>query len=95
MYADNLVLISPSTRGLFRLIAECQKYGIEFDILYDHLKSAVMFIKPKFMSELVMPTFKLCNQDINIFAHGKTPTRTASRKGRGTLQKNHSTSQAE
>ena len=34
MYADDLVLISPPTRGLFKLIAECQKYGIEFDISY-------------------------------------------------------------
>ena len=66
MYADDLVLISPSTRGLFRLIAECQKYGIEFDILYNPLKSAVMFIKPKFMSDLVMPTFKLFNENIKV-----------------------------
>ena len=66
MYADDLVLISPSTRGLFRLIAECQKYGIEFDIMYNPLKSAVMFIKPKFMSDLVMPTFKLCNENIKV-----------------------------
>ena len=43
MYADDLVLISPSTRGLFRLLSECQQYGIEFDILYNPLKSAVMF----------------------------------------------------
>ena len=44
MYADDLVLISPSTRGLFKLISECQRYGIEFDVLYNPLKSAVMFL---------------------------------------------------
>ena len=57
MYADDLVLISPSTRGLFQLIAECQKYGIEYDILYNPLKSAVMFFKPEFMSKIKMHHF--------------------------------------
>ena len=66
MYADDLVLISPSTRGLSKLIDECQKYGIEFDILYNPLKSAVMFIKPKFMTKINMPTFKISNENINV-----------------------------
>ena len=66
MYADDLVLISPSTRGLFRLLSECQQYGIEFDILYNPLKSAVMFYKPKFMSKIEMPVFKLNNEDIKV-----------------------------
>ena len=34
MYADDLVLISPSTRGLSKLIKECQNYGLEFDIIF-------------------------------------------------------------
>ena len=66
MYADDLVLISPSTRGLFKLIAECQKYGLEFDILYNPLKSAVMFFKPKCMNNINMPTFKICNENIKV-----------------------------
>ena len=66
MYADDLVLISPSTRGLFRLISECQRYGIEFDILYNPLKSAVMFFKPKYMSKIKMPVFRMNNENINV-----------------------------
>ena len=66
MYADDLVLISPSTRGLFKLIAECQKYGFEFDILYNPLKSAVMFFKPKFMDNINMPTFKIFNENMKV-----------------------------
>ena len=66
MYADDLVLISPTTRGLFKLIAECQKYGIEFDIIYNPLKSAVMFFKPEFMSKIRMPNFKICDENINV-----------------------------
>ena len=66
MYADDLVLISPSTRGLFRLISECQQYGIEFDILYNPLKSAVMFFKPKFMSKINMPVFRMNYENIKV-----------------------------
>ena len=66
MYADDLVLISPTTRGLFKLTAECQKYGIEFDIIYNPLKSAVMFFKPEFMSKIRMPNFKICDENINV-----------------------------
>ena len=66
MYADDLVLISPTTRGLYKLINECQKYGIEYDILYNPIKSAVMFIKPKFMSKLGMPTFKISDENIKV-----------------------------
>ena len=57
---------SPLTRGLFKLIAECQKYGFEFDILYNPLKSAVMFFKPKCMNNINMPTFKICNENIKV-----------------------------
>ena len=43
MYADDLVPISPSTRGLSKLIEECQKHGHQFDIIFNPKKSAVMF----------------------------------------------------
>ena len=43
LYADDLVLISPSTHGLSKLINECQKYGIECDIVFNSKKSAIMF----------------------------------------------------
>ena len=46
MFADDLVLLSSSTRGLSKLIFECQKYGIECDIIFNPKKSAVLFYKP-------------------------------------------------
>ena len=61
MYADDLVLISPSTRGLSRLIEECQQYGLEFDILFNSKKSAVMFFKPDFLRNTNFPNFKINN----------------------------------
>ena len=66
MCADDLVLISPSTRGLFKLIKECEKYGMESEILYNPLKSAVMFFRPKYMLKLEMPVFKLNDANIKV-----------------------------
>ena len=66
MYADDLVLISPSTRGLSRLIEECQEYGLEFDILFNSSKSAVMFFKPNFMHNINLPKFRINNEIIEI-----------------------------
>ena len=43
MYADDIVLISLSSRGLRILLNECEKYGIECDVLFNPKKSAVMF----------------------------------------------------
>ena len=66
MYADDLVLISPSTRGLSRLIKECQDYGLEFDILFNSSKSAVMFFKPHFMLNINLPNFIINDENIEI-----------------------------
>ena len=47
LYADDIVLISPSSRGLYKLLEECEKYGIETDIVFNASKSAVMCYKSK------------------------------------------------
>lgn len=64
MYADDLVLISPSTRGLYRLIKECENYGIQHDILFNPKKSATMYFKPQILSNVKIPVFKLNNVNI-------------------------------
>ena len=66
MFADDLVLVSPSTRGLSILLYECEKYGIECDILFNPKKSAVMFIKPEFMKNVKMPDFKINDTIIDV-----------------------------
>ena len=43
MYADDLVLISPSTAGLQKLLDICQRFGIEHDMIFNPKKIAVMF----------------------------------------------------
>ena len=43
MYADDLVLISPSSAGLSQLLHECEKFGTRHDLkYYNAKKSAVM-----------------------------------------------------
>ena len=42
MYADDLVLISPSSAGLPQLLHECEKFGTRHDLKYNAKKSAVM-----------------------------------------------------
>ena len=59
LYADDIVLISPSSRGLKRLLEECEKYGLETDILFNASKSAVMCYKSKRTSNFRIPDFTL------------------------------------
>ena len=66
MYADDLVLISPSTSGLRILLNDCQQYGIEHDIKYNSKKSAIMFIKPKKLPNIMLHEFKINNEVINV-----------------------------
>ena len=39
MYADDLVLMTPSSMGLSMLLSVCSEYGIEHDIKYNSTKS--------------------------------------------------------
>ena len=42
MYADDLVLMAPSSMGLSMLLAVCSENGIEHDIKYNSTKRNVM-----------------------------------------------------
>ena len=66
MFADDIVLISPSTHGLKVLLEECQKYGFECDIIFNPKKSAVMYIKPNHMKNITMPKFSINNEIIEV-----------------------------
>ena len=61
LYADDLVLISPSSRGLHTLIGVCEKYGINNDIIFNATKSAVMCFKSKSHLKFNIPEFLLNN----------------------------------
>ena len=52
MYADDLALIAPSTKGLQRLIDICVDYGSQHDVIFNAKKSAVMNFCSKALSLL-------------------------------------------
>ena len=61
MYADDLVLLSPSAMGLSLLLSVCSAYGIEHDIKYNSAKSNVMIFRCNKMKDIRIPNFELNN----------------------------------
>ena len=58
MYADNLVLISPSATGLQELVHACEGYSEEHDIRYNSKKSSVLICRNKaMMHAITSPSF--------------------------------------
>ena len=55
MYADDLVIFSPSSVGLRALIAVCEQYGISHDIRFNHKKSAIMICRGHYMKNVYPP----------------------------------------
>ena len=55
LYADDIVLVSPSSAGLKRLLEVCEIFGKENDILFNATKSAVMFFKSNYMPNFKVP----------------------------------------
>ena len=61
MYADDLVLLSPSAMGLSLLLSVCSAYGIEHDIKYNSAKSNVVIFRCNKMKDIRIPNFVLNN----------------------------------
>ena len=61
MYADDLVLISPSAMGLSLSLSVCAAYGIEHDKKYNSAKSNVMTVCCNTMKDIHIPNFLLNN----------------------------------
>ena len=59
MYADDLVLISPSSVGLSQLLHECEKFGTRHDLKSNTKKSAVMIYRSMTLRGCTIPNFKL------------------------------------
>ena len=66
LYADDIVLVSPSSAGLKKLLAVCEKFGDDNDILFNANKSAIMFFKSSYIPNFKIPTFSLNDNDINV-----------------------------
>ena len=59
MYADDLVLMAPSSMGLSMSLSVCSEYGIEHDIKYNSTKSNVMIFSCKKFKDIHIPNFLL------------------------------------
>ena len=56
MYADDLVLISPSATGMKELLCACEVYSLEHAIVYNSKKSTVLVCRNKAMRHAVCPS---------------------------------------
>ena len=59
MYADDLVLLSPSAAGLSILLSICSTYGIEYDVMYNSTKSNVLVFRSKLLKNVHVPAFEI------------------------------------
>merc|ERR1711942_28733 len=64
-YADDLVLLCPSHRGLQELLETCEKYAVEHDIIFNTNKSVVMVRRSRLLKTATIPPFKLKNEVLN------------------------------
>jgi len=58
-YADDLILVCPSAKGLQKLISLCEHYGITHNIVYNSKKTVCMYIAPKGHGLYNMPILHL------------------------------------
>ena len=68
MYADDLVLISPSSA---QLLHECEKCGTRYDLKYNAKKSAVMIYRSMTLKGCTIPNFKLNGIILHVVASYK------------------------
>ena len=63
-YADDLVLMCPSHRGLQDLLEICEKYASENDIIFNTKKSVVLVRRSKLLKNALIQPFILCGEKL-------------------------------
>ncbi len=66
LYADDLVVLSPSSAGLQQLLRVCSQYGLMFDIKFNSMKSVVLIARTKDDIKCVYPTFSLAGEPLEV-----------------------------
>ena len=64
LYADDLLLMCPSFRGLQDLLDICGEYADKHDIKFNTKKSVILIRRNKLLKNAVVPKFKLCNEPL-------------------------------
>ena len=63
-YADDLVLMCPSQRGLQDLLETCEMYAHEHDIKFNTNQSVVMIRRSRLLKNAIVSPFKLCGENL-------------------------------
>ena len=71
MYADDLVVFSPYSGGMQRLLQVCTEYGINNDIKYNAKKSNMMIIRTSNDRRTNFPEFRLCGEVLKVCSETK------------------------
>ena len=59
MYADDLVIMSPSVAGLYQLIHICETFGLSHDVLFNNKKSTIMSFRAGNLKYAQLPLYTL------------------------------------
>ena len=59
MYADDLVIMSPSVAGLYKLIHICESFGLSHDVLFNNKKSTIMSFRAGNLKDAQLPLYTL------------------------------------
>ena len=65
MYADDLVLLSPSAAGLSILLSICSTYGIEYDVMYNSTKRNILVFRSRLLKNVHVLEFEINNTAID------------------------------
>ena len=65
-YADDSVLLGPSPMSLQTLLNICEMYAKKYELSFNVKKTKVMCLKPKKMSNLSVPVFKLNGKELEV-----------------------------
>ena len=59
MYADDLVIMSPSVAGLYKLLHICESFGLSHDVLFNNKKSTIMSFRAGNPKDAHLPLYTL------------------------------------
>ena len=66
MYADDLILTSPSSAGLCQLLYECEKFGTSHDVKYNANESTIMIFRLNILKGCTIFDVKLKEIILNV-----------------------------
>ena len=64
-YADDLCILSPTLSGLENMLTTCEKYGDEYDVLFNPKKTKCMKFSKQDYDESKLYKLKLCDKDLS------------------------------